>query len=66
MSSIRKHARFVLIAFGVAIATPVALTLISDTASASGYLVATGRTGIVCNPGGGDDCPDGGSIGGEG
>jgi len=66
MSSILKHSRFILVAFGIALVIPVALTLASDVASASGYMVASGRTGIVCNPGGGEDCPDGGSFGGEG
>ena len=65
MSSIRKHARFLVAAFGVALAIPVALTIISDTASASGYMVASGRSGIVCNQGGSQDCPDGGTFDGE-
>ena len=63
MSTISKHARVFLIAFGFAVAMPVALTIVSNVASASGYILASGIVGpTFCFPGGGEDCPDGGII----
>ena len=64
MSLIRNNARALLIAFGMALALPAVLHFTAEVASASGYMLASGIQGeTICNPGGGDDCPDGGVQG---
>jgi hypothetical protein len=61
MSMIRKNARALLIAFGIALALPTALHLTAQVASASGYNITTGLGDVVyCNPGDESDCPAGG------
>ena len=57
MSTIRKNARLVLLAFAVAIALPTFLTLTASAGEAGGWLIATGIKEPVCNSGGSDDCP---------
>jgi hypothetical protein len=63
MSTIRNNARALLIAFGIALALPAVLHFTANVASASGYMVASGRSGEpLCLPGESTDCPDGGTI----
>lgn len=63
MSTIRNNARVLLIAFGIALALPAVLHFTAEVASASGYMVASGRDGApVCLEGSASDCPDSGVI----
>ena len=57
MSRTSKLARTLMAVFGIAIATPAVLSLTASVGSASGYMVSSGILGIICNPGGQDDCP---------
>ena len=53
-------ARVALIAFALALAAPLALTMTAGTASSSGWIVASGADGSLdCQGGGTQDCaPD--------
>lgn len=52
-------ARRKLLALGLMLLMPIALSVAARTAAASGYTVTTGIDGReTCNPIGDDDCPD--------
>jgi hypothetical protein len=63
MSNAKKSFRIVFAMFGLALATPAVLSITASIGSASGYMVASGIVGeIICSPGGGEECPEGGTY----
>jgi hypothetical protein len=59
MSTIRKNARLLMLAFGVAVALPTILSITASVGEASGYMVASGIYKPDCTLDGPSDCPDG-------
>lgn len=54
-----KVAKILIATFGIAAATPAALSIAASLASASGYNVTSGLDNQPqCDPGGPDDCPN--------
>jgi hypothetical protein len=58
MPSKSKIARTLIVAMGIAIVLPPAMTITARLAHTSGYSITSGEHGEPqCDPGGPDDCP---------